>query len=317
MYHFDECSGTIVGDSSFYNNTGTLFNGTWTSDTAPITGSTGAIEFTNKTYIKIPDSTSLNPNNSITIEFWVNLNSVGFISNDVIVGKTPPGKTGYLANIANGKPQFSLNNQGLVSNLVANKTLNASTWHHVAFMWPSDPRATSFAIYIDGERVATGGGAWMINASNSGVYIGRRHPDQLVSAFFLIGKLDEVRISNIARYVKLLRFKVTQAVEDINLTVGKNTNVRADFKSYPGDSVAIRAYLNDSLIANNVCTTNAEGLGAVGMVFIPYINGDNLQLRVEAESNITGLKATEVLSRRVNIVGKSNRDRKLKDGICS
>jgi len=195
LWHLDEGSGNIAFDSSSNNNHANLINGTiWTADTAPIPGSTYALQFDGiNDYAVVANNLSLSPQNQITIEFWVRIFS---LNNMVIIDKTPNANNqGYLVDIDNGKVHFILNNEASL-HLTSNNQLNLGQWHHVAAVY----NGNTMKIFINGvQDPATISFSGSINQNNLPLYIGRHHPTQGTTYYFN-GILDEVRISNIARY---------------------------------------------------------------------------------------------------------------------
>ena len=77
-WKFDETSGTTAADSyeGPHYNTGTVNNALWTNVTAG-SASSGALYFDgNCDQVAVPDDTSLDCTNAITIDMWVKPNSV-------------------------------------------------------------------------------------------------------------------------------------------------------------------------------------------------------------------------------------------------
>ncbi len=201
LWHLDEGSGNIAYDSSVNNNNMILMNGTsWTLNTAPIPGSAYALQFDGTDdFVNVSNSPSLNPSNQITIEFWIKINS---LNNMHIIDKAPPQPfgfpgTGYHINIGNGTVQFTLNNDGANALLITVNQLSLGQWHHVAAVYDG----IVMKVFIDGiQDPQTRSFTGTISLNTYPLYIGRHHLQQGGQPYYFNGLLDEVRISNIARY---------------------------------------------------------------------------------------------------------------------
>jgi len=195
LWHFDEGVGITAFDSSPNNNHGTLINGTIWTPATQLSGSSYAAQFDGiNDYIVVPDSSSLEPQNQITIEFWI---KIYVLNTRHIIDKTPATPNqGYLVSIGSGgQVQFTLNNAGNAV-LISNNQLSSGQWHHIAAVY----NGNTMKIFIDGvQDPATLSYSAQINPNTSSLYIGRDHPGQGNNNYFN-GLLDELRISNIARY---------------------------------------------------------------------------------------------------------------------
>jgi hypothetical protein len=84
LWHFDEGTGSIAGDSSGYGNNGTLLGNPPPSWVAGKFGD--ALQFSGSNYVQIPDSSSLKPTH-ITITAWINPANVEYVD-DTIYSKS-------------------------------------------------------------------------------------------------------------------------------------------------------------------------------------------------------------------------------------
>lgn len=155
--------------------------------------------------IEVPNSTSLNLTGSqITLECWIFINDITTEGVYGIIGKAGPDiGSGYELAIDNNvssyqNPQLYMwvSASGGARGAYSNTRLMINRWYHVAGVYDG----LSIKLYIDGNLDNT------INFSESVpmignteiLYLGRRHPSNNFARYFP-GRIDEVRISNIAR----------------------------------------------------------------------------------------------------------------------
>ncbi|MEJ2430880.1 MAG: DUF2341 domain-containing protein, partial [Deltaproteobacteria bacterium] len=178
-------------DSTSYNNDGIPHS--INDDTGKILG--GQYFDGGSDYIEVNDATSLDVTTELTMEAWVNVDC----NNQKVVGKTNSNYTrGYLLGIAtdctlypeiwdNDGTHYAWNGYGTA--------LSASEWGHVATTWTTDGNMIG---YVNGSPVRT------ISVGNDD--IGTNDGDLIIGAapwnpdtFEVNGKIDEVRISSVAR----------------------------------------------------------------------------------------------------------------------
>ncbi len=197
LYHFDEGSGTIAGDSSGYGNDGTVYGAVWTKG---ISGN--ALEFDGSDYINVPDSSSLNNPSAVTVEAWVKLDSY-MSAQDMcsIVQKyawSTPGRGGFSLGTANaaggysddGLPAFIIVEDENYDLAVSSAHLSLDTWYHLVGTY--DETTNIIRIYVDGKEKDTTSFAGELYSAGVSLEIGRDLP---VSRWF-DGTIDEIRIYN-------------------------------------------------------------------------------------------------------------------------
>ena len=172
-------------------------------------------------------------NGDFTIEFWMYSPETGIDGTygDAIIGieNGGSGSNGWLVRTYGTKLQWVFDGQGGYD--VATFNPSANTWHHIAFV----RSGTTLKCYTDGtERTVT---SYSDRKSNSGTYnlrIGKVY-NSLNDDY--IGYLDEVRISNTARYNAAFTAPITPFVNDANtllLIHADGTNASTVFRDDNG-----------------------------------------------------------------------------------
>ncbi len=185
-YSFEEGTGTSVNDSSGYNRTGTIANGTWVS-----TGRYGkALSFNgSSTKITIPDDPGLHLSSAMTLEAWVNPSTVTSAWRDVIY----KGNDNYFlmgTTSQSGRPSVGGTFGGANVNNYGPAVLAVNAWSHLAATYDG----SMLRLYVNGTQVASAARSGTLAASTNSLQIGG---DSIFGQYFK-GLIDEVRIYNIA-----------------------------------------------------------------------------------------------------------------------
>jgi hypothetical protein len=85
-------------------------------------------------------------------------------------------------------------------------TINTGTWYHVAFV----RSGSNITVYHNGTSVATGTWGTAVNFATAGPEIGK------YSSYYFNGWMDEIRISNTARYTSNFTAPTKQFKNDSN-----------------------------------------------------------------------------------------------------
>ena len=202
-WNMDDATGTTAKDLSGNGNDGTLTGGpTWAQGKFGKAASLG----TSSPYINVPNSSSLNITNAITIEAWVKFNSIG------------GGTYGYnevLAKVGSSTYQYDFgirsatrwrfgfgNSTSEVSNLPA---LSTNQWYHLTGV--SSVNGVH-KYYVNGVEVASATPATSVTSVSDDMRIGHANSSGFGTNYF-DGIIDEVKIYNYARTQK-------QITEDMN-----------------------------------------------------------------------------------------------------
>jgi hypothetical protein len=160
-------------------------------------------------YLSIPDSSDWDITTDWTLEFWVyptsDTGDRGWVS------QVEDDSNGwYFRNISAGDANFTMWSGGsaIISISTTGSPLADDTWQHVAFVKDSD----DYEIYVDGVLKKTASDASM-DTFSAPLVIGsilRSSPQPFD------GYIDELRISNIARYTTAFTPSTTEFTADVN-----------------------------------------------------------------------------------------------------
>ena len=134
--------------------------------------------------------------NKITLEAWINVNEFKSqpFAGSVIVKDQGSNSSGYMIRCGgNGIINFNIGNGSWHEISTPENSVQLNRWHHVAAVYDG----SSMKIFIDGDLTAQSNSVFTIgNANNSNLLIGESpgFPGRVFN-----GKIDEVRIWNIAR----------------------------------------------------------------------------------------------------------------------
>ncbi len=160
-----------------------ITNSGTTSGTGKI-GNARAFNSAQSQFIQVADNASLDITGNLTISFWYN----AIDGNPDIISKGIGSGSTYEADVSGGsRPRFRKNNSN-GNNLRANNSLNTNTWYYLTFVQSNSGRE----IRINGVLDVSDNNTGSFNTNNDPLYISR-------SGDPINGRLDEVRISNIAR----------------------------------------------------------------------------------------------------------------------
>jgi len=180
-----------------------------------------ALKFTispTTSYVLIPYSSSFNFNNSITLEAFIKLTELP-PSRATIIGNQGDNESTSGASIcieSNGDVTVKL---GLVNSPGYSRTYSGLSWtfgqwYHIAVVY----NGTNLRFYRNGTLVGQNYRSDKILNNDNNRYIGGYHYDFSPRDWFS-GEIDEVRISNIARYTTNFTVSTSPFVSDSN-TVG-------------------------------------------------------------------------------------------------
>jgi hypothetical protein len=209
-------------------------------------------------YVDCGNDVSLDMTNSITIEAWINANSWKTeIWRGSIVGKDNTDNTGYNLRCGeNGRLSFVNGISNSWPEVQSFQIMSTNEWYHVTGVYDG----VSQKIYINGELVGENTVTGTIGTNSLDVYIAAspgyadRHFD---------GKIDEVRIWNIARTETEIRENMNNAL------TGNEADLVAYYKfDYSNGTQVKDISLNcNTGTLNNMDDTDWVGSGA--MIYSP------------------------------------------------
>jgi prepilin-type N-terminal cleavage/methylation domain-containing protein len=166
---FDNSSGTVTNDTSGNNHTGTVTAPSWVSG---VNGN--ALSFSGSTWVEVG---TIDVSSSITVSAWVKPSVA--TQSGFIVSKLPVNATWELFF------EGPLKWRGGSTAEITCPEPSINVWHHIA----ATQYGTQAALYIDGQRCASGTVAAIANGTGN-VEIGTFGP----GAYRFNGSMDQVRV---------------------------------------------------------------------------------------------------------------------------
>jgi len=197
-------------------------------------GQNYSLDFSYGNYGRIPTSETLSNFESFTMEFWYYHTSV---SNDDehIVGTEYFGGNRYVMGSHNGRlwPRISDGNNGIgpvdyYSGSISNQYL-ANTWTHLAMSYNGEV----LSFFINGELIDSEEGQIASFGPINEYLVINRHTWDTGSSSRLTGQIDELRISNTARYSNNFIPQTEEFISD-EFTAGL-WHFNNDFNDYSGN----------------------------------------------------------------------------------
>ena len=188
-YGFEETSGTAVTDASPANNPGTIAG----AAARTANGKIGrAIDFDGvNDYVSVADANSLDLTTGMTLEAWVQLDTVSSWRTTIL--KEKPGTLSYAlyANSSSARPQGEIvTGTGAGTDRVAGvgPALTAGAWTHLALTYDN----AQLRLYKNGVQVVQTASTGAIQASALPLRIG----GNTIWGEYTDGRIDEVRVYN-------------------------------------------------------------------------------------------------------------------------
>ncbi|MFH1761066.1 MAG: LamG domain-containing protein, partial [bacterium] len=198
LWRFNEGSGTVLSDVSGNNHGGTIVGASWVS------GNYGqALEFDDQTeYISgINISDDFNMSKNITVEALIFVDNVSTdrrtIAGNIYI-ENP--KRGWLLRLWHNQLSFVFGNTSSATwvDVFSDNEIPFNKWIHVVGQYDGN----YLTLYIDGIEVGNSSSTKIITDSDGNMSLGGygNLNRSLGINEVLFGKIDEIRISNIARY---------------------------------------------------------------------------------------------------------------------
>ena len=231
---YQKYAGTELANSFFDSGNGgrhvVTANGDVHTDTAVKKIGTASAQFDGTgDYLSVPDSTDWNFTASeATIECWVYLNSMPSVSVQLIGQNDGSASNWFVYIYANGKIAVGLKNVNEVAS--ATGVISTDTWYHVAVVRESSDSSAVTRIYVDGVSVANAT-AQYFNDSSDDLFIGGNSDESGLK--YMDGYLDEIRISDVARYQIPFTPSTEAFTNDINTMLLLHCDGSNDGTSFP------------------------------------------------------------------------------------
>jgi Concanavalin A-like lectin/glucanases superfamily/Chitobiase/beta-hexosaminidase C-terminal domain/Glucodextranase, domain B/Bacterial Ig-like domain len=179
------------GDSSGNGNNGIPYNGVMFSSTDKKVGTQAGIFNGTNSYVSVPNSTSLNIINSMTVELWAksNINWDAHTNWTFLVNKRNENYSGYGIYIDSNNPRvvFSIINTVGVGYYAPSPNLLPNTWYHIVGTYDG----SNIKIYINGQLQNSVPASGTISTNTLNLEIGRWRD---AYREYFNGLIDEVAI---------------------------------------------------------------------------------------------------------------------------
>lgn len=186
LWLLDEGAGIDVMDMTANGN-----NGQIQGDASWVDGVFGTgLDFSASASVIVPNSASLMLTSQITVEAWVNFSDAG-VAQDMVIARIEPGFSLQKFNNDTMEGWVNIGGWKGVRDVPDGQVLQPNEWYHVAFTYDG----TMMKIYVNGEldrEIEIGGD---IEIAEEPFTIGSYKGE----AYYWLGMVDEVRISNVAR----------------------------------------------------------------------------------------------------------------------
>lgn len=189
--HSTQSSGTV----RYYTKTGTVGSSSWNAKKFG-----GAIDLDGSSdYAAFSDNNSLDITSTFTLEAWVRLDTMpsgGSVAR--LMAKETAGGAAVASSygfgiIGTGKLRFTIFDVADIDD-TGSTTISAGSWYHVAV----SKTGTSYHFFINGTLNSTITNGNSPTANTATLLVGRRGP--AATPEYVDGVVDEIRISNTARY---------------------------------------------------------------------------------------------------------------------
>jgi hypothetical protein len=146
----------------------------------------------NSSYLTVPSTSDVGfIRTTFTFEFWINVPSL-----TTAMGIASPATGSGFCLFLNSSGYFVISDNGGYGSQQNTSPLTTNTWYHVAFVSTN----TGIALYIDGNAVGLSLTSQLANGIRSQILIGNGTNIGGAGAGYLNAYIDELRISDIARY---------------------------------------------------------------------------------------------------------------------
>ncbi len=219
----------------------------------------------NSRYVEVADHSALDFTSNYTLEAWISPEGFNFLGG-IISKYQQAGANGYYLRLTSAPPYTGLNFDGVST---AQGILEPGRWYHVAAINNNGNRI----LYVNGIPQALSGTADVIEANNNPLTFG---VDYLGDARYFNGKMDEVRIWNLARSEKDVR-------ENMHLTLKGNEAGLVSYWQFnegTGTSAADKIHGNNGVLHNFSTSGWAEST-------IPAGGGISFTNEISAPGHVT------------------------------
>lgn len=239
LMHLNETSGTIRDDSGNGNN-GTNYGATYSASGTFFT----SLNFNGSSdYVEIPNSSELNPTNTISLEAWVKWDIDPSTGNSwaQIINKFGENQYQIQHSTNNAGFEFALNTTSGRTWVISNTSPTQNTWHHVVGTYDG----TTMSIYVDGNLENTTSHSGNIPSSSSELLLGKhlnfnRHFE---------GSIDEVAIYSRVLSPGEIEDRYKRGAQRIKFQVRSCDDLACNTESFIGPDGTSNSYYSELINA--------------------------------------------------------------------
>ncbi len=189
LWHFQEGSGSAVGDTSGRYHNGDFTSAAWTNGFLGYAGHFNGSD----AYVNMGNHSDFNLT-AMTIEAWVYLTaSPGSYPHVISKWSSNQGRSYFLRIMGGGDVQFQISGDGGDRSVVGGR-LTTNRWYHIAGVHDGN---RNMWVYVDGEQKGYNGDSRPAFGTNAPLTVGR---DPTWGGTAFPGFIQHVRVSNVARY---------------------------------------------------------------------------------------------------------------------
>jgi uncharacterized delta-60 repeat protein len=200
-------------------------------------------------YLSVPDSTSLNPSNAITVDYWIKTSSTGM--------SISKGNFNQFYSYVGGGGSTSLRVYTSSGNLeqYSGSSFGDNQWHHFVGTWSNSDG--KIRIYRDGSLVVTSSSSLYGTLNSQVNQLSMGAGIDTSSKYYLNASLDEVRISSIARSGSWISAShINQSTPTTFYTVG--TQETPVTYNHPTNHTEMIACFDESTLYEKTITSTSE-----------------------------------------------------------
>lgn len=183
QWAIDENYGTTINDASGFNNTGTVYNASWYTDTKGV-----SLHITGSGYIAFTDAGSLDVSQNYSVSLWVNPDSLPTWQCLFERGTDPNNRMGVWLN--GDRITFETSNNG-GNWWTTNSIMSTGQWQHLVLIHNGDTH-TEY-VYHNGILIGTQPARTNDNPNVGSLHIGS---SPAYSGYYFNGKVSDVRYYN-------------------------------------------------------------------------------------------------------------------------
>ncbi|MEX1140061.1 MAG: LamG-like jellyroll fold domain-containing protein [Bacteroidota bacterium] len=200
----------------------------------------------NGDYVQVSDDNTLDLTTNYTIEAWIRPSSFNVLAG--IVSKWHSTGNSYLLRLTANDPYTGIGFDGMET---ADSILVANQWYHLAAVNNNGTRT----LYVNGTSEALSGNAVTVTANTDPVTIG---VDYLPGPRYFNGRIDEVRIWNVARTAAEIRENMHRQMEGTETALVGYWILDEGTGSTASD---VTSNSNDGTVQNATWVTSTASLG--------------------------------------------------------